>query len=439
MASTAPLIESGDPRWDTARAAWNLAVDQRPGACATPASAEEAAAAVRAAADRGLRVVVQNTGHAAGRIPIDERALLLRTGGLDRVEVDPGARVARIGGGVQWGAVMAAASEHGLAPAAGSSPLVGAVGYLIGGGHGWLASRHGLGANDLLAVDVVTADGEIVHLDDEIDAEAMWALRGGGGGWAVVTAAEVGLHPLGGIAGGSLMYPEERAGEVLEAWRGWSAGLPEGVTTIGRVLRFPPVEPVPEPLRGRSFVIVEAVDLDGPERLERLLAPLRELEPAMDTVRPMVGTDLPAVHMDPPEPVPAIGGGMLLGTLPADGLAAVAAAVTEGPGAALISAEIRRLGGPVARARAEGVVCASRAEAALFAVGTAASPELAADSKAGVDAVRAAAGPLAAGHGMPNLAAESDPMASIFPPDDLARLTAVADRFDPDGRFARRG
>ena len=93
----------------------------------------------------------------------------------------------------------------------------------------------------------------------------------------------------------------------------------------------------------------------------------------------------------------------------------------------------------MARARAEGVVCASRAEAALFAVGTAASPELAADSKAGVDAVRAAAGPLAAGHGMPNLAAESDPMASIFPPDDLARLTAVADRLDPDGRFARRG
>ena len=438
MTTTASLIEAGDTRWDTARAAWNLAVDQRPGAIATPASAEGVAAAVRAAAERGLRVVVQNTGHAAGRIPIDERALLLRTGGLDRVEIDPGARVARIGGGVQWGAVVTAAAEHGLAPAAGSSPLVGAVGYLLGGGHGWLGSRHGLAANDLLAVEVVTADGATVHLDDEVDAEAMWALRGGGGGWAVVTAAEVGLHPLGGIAGGSLMYPEERAGEVLEAWRAWSANLPEGVTTIGRVLRFPPVEPVPEPLRGRSFAIVEAVDLDGPERLAGLLAALRDLEPAMDTVRPMVGTDLPTVHMDPPEPVPAVGGGMLLGTLPADALAAVVAAVVEGPGEALIGAEVRRLGGPVARARAEGGACATSAEAAVFAVGVAASPDLAAASKAGVDAVRSAAGPWAAGHGLPNLAAESDPMASIFPPDDLARLTAVADRFDPDGRFVRR-
>ena len=438
MTSNASLIESGDARWDTARAAWNLAVDQRPAACAVPASAEEAAAAVRAAAGRDLRVAVQNTGHAAGRLPIDDGTLLLRTGGLDAVAIDPDRRVARIGGGVQWGAVVDAGAEHGLAPAAGSSPLVGVVGYLLGGGHGWLAGRTGLAANDLIAAEVVTGDGEIVRLDDEVDDEAMWALRGGGGGWAAVTAVEVALHPVGEIAGGSLMYPVERAAEVLEAWREWSAGLPEGVTTIGRVLRFPPVEPVPEPLRGRAFAIVEAVDLDGPARLDGLLAGLRELEPAMDTIRPMRSTDLWQVHMDPPEPVPALGGGLLLGTLPADGLAEVVAAAVEGPGEALIGVEVRRLGGPVARARAEGVACATPAEGALFAVGVAASPDMAAASKAGVDAVRSAAGPLAAGHNLPNLAAESDPAASIFPPDDLARLTAVADRFDPDQRFVRR-
>src|SRR6185369_8903298 len=127
--------------------------------------------------------------------------------------------------------------------------------------------------------------------------------------------------------------------EVLEAWRAWSAGLPEGVTTIGRVLRFPPVEPVPEPLRGRAFAIVEAVDLDGPERLDGLLADLRALEPAMDTVRPMRSTDLPQVHMDPPEPVPAVGGGVLVGALTADAVGAIVAAVVEGPGEALIGAE----------------------------------------------------------------------------------------------------
>ncbi len=438
MTTSASLIEPGDAGWDPARTAWNLAVEQRPAAVATPASAEEAAAAVRAAAERGLRVVVQNTGHGAGRVVVDEGALLLRTGGLASVAIDPDRRVARIGGGVQMGDVVIAAAEHGLAPAPGSSPSVGALGYLLGGGHSWLSSRTGLAANDLLAVDVVTADGEIVRLDDEVDDEAMWALRGGGGGWAAVTAAEVALHPVGELAGGSLMFPLERAGEVLEAWRDWSAALPEGVTTIGRVLRFPPVEPVPEPLRGRAFAIVEAVDLDGPERLEGLLTGLRELGPAMDTIRPLRSTDLREVHMDPPEPVPAVGGGLLIGALEADALAAVVAAATEGPGEALIGAEVRRLGGPVARARAEGVVCAIAADAAVYAVGIAAGPDLAAASKAGVDAVRSAAGPWAAGYGLPNLAAESDPMASIFPPDDLARLTAVADRFDPDGRFVRR-
>lgn len=438
MTPTANLIESGDARWDTARGAWNLAVDQRPGAVAVPASAEEAAAAIRAAGERGLRVAVQNTGHAAGRLPIDDGTLLLRTGALDSVAIDPDRRVARMGGGVRWGAVVGAAAEHGLAPASGSSPLVGAVGYLLGGGHGWLASRHGLAANDLIAAEVVAGDGEVVRLDDDVDAEAMWALRGGGGGWAAVTAVEVGLHPVGDIAGGSLMFPQERAGEVLEAWREWSAGVPEGVTTIGRVLRFPPIELVPEPLRGKAFAIVEAVDLDGPERLDGLLAGLRGLGPAADTVRPMRSTDLAEVHMDPPEPVPAMAGGMLVGALTADALGGIVAATAEGPGRALIGAEVRRLGGPVARARAEGVVCAVRAEGALFAVGMAATPDMAAASKGGVDAVRSACTPHAAGHGLPNFAAESDPAASIFPPDDLARLVAVADRFDPDGRFVRR-
>jgi hypothetical protein len=142
--------------------------------------------------------------------------------------------------------------------------------------------------------------------------------------------------------------------------------------------------------------------------------------------------------MDPPEPVPAVGGGVLVGALSADALGAIVEATVAGPGEALIGAEIRRLGGPVARARAEGVVCAVGAEGAVYAVGIAAGPDLAAASKAGIDAVRSAAGPYAAGHGLPNLAAESDPTSSIFPPDDLARLTAVADRLDPDGRFVSR-
>src|SRR6185436_14996073 len=100
-----------------------------------------------------------------------------RTGGLDRVEIDADRRVARVAGGVRWGDVVPAAAEHGLAPATGSAPSVGAVGFLLGGGHGWLSSRTGLAANDLIAAQIVTAEGEVLNLDDEVDGEAMWALR----------------------------------------------------------------------------------------------------------------------------------------------------------------------------------------------------------------------------------------------------------------------
>ena len=433
------LLSPGDPGWDDARTAWNLAVDQRPAAVALPRSAQEMAAAVGVARERGLRIAVQGSGHGAGRVAVDDGVMLIRTRGLSKVRIDAAARRAHLGAGVAWGDVTGLAAEHGLAAASGSAATVCPVGYLTGGGHGWLAGRHGLGANDLLAVELVTADGEILRIDDTADDEVMWALRGGGGGFAAITAVEVGLHEVGDIAGGGLFWPIERAGEVLEAWRSWSGSVPAGVTTIGRLLRFPPIEPVPEPLRGRSFVVVEAVDLEGIDRLGELLGPLFQLGPEMDMIRPMRPTDLWQVHMDPPEPVPSYGGGMLLDPLPAEAVAAVVEAGTEGPGAALLGAEIRRLGGPVARARAEGVVCAVREAAALYCVGIAATPELQAAAEQGVDAVRGALAPWASPRSLPNLAAEADPVATLFPPDDLARLTAVADRLDPDGVFLRRG
>ena len=233
------------------------------------------------------------------------------------------------------------------------------------------------------------------------------------------------------------MWPIERAGEILEAWRTWSATLPEGIMTLGRILRFPPIEPVPPPVRGRSFVIVEAADLDGIERLNELLAPLRELGPELDMIRPMPATELSQIHMDPPEPVPASGTGMLLSSLEGDTVAAAVAAVAEGPGEALIGIEIRRLGGAVARSRRPGVRTAVDEAAAVFAVGVAASPDLAAATGAGLAAVREGLAPWRSPLGFLNLA-EADAVTAVFSADELARLGAVADRLDPDGAFLRR-
>ena len=431
-----PLLAPGEPGWDEARTAWNLAIDQQPAAIALPRSANEVAAAVRTARERGLPVMVQGTGHGAGPVRPDG-AMLIRTGALTDIRIDASARRAHLGAGVPWGLVAGPAAEHGLAGSAGSSPSVGVVGYLLGGGHGWLSGRHGLAPNDLVAAEVVTGAGDIVRLDDDSDPEAMWALRGGGGAFAAVTAVEVGLHEVSQVAGGGLMWPIERAGEILEAWRTWSAAVPEGVMTLGRILRFPPIEPVPPPVRGRSFVIVEAADVDGIERLNELLAPLRELGPELDMIRPMPATELSQIHMDPPEPVPASGTGMLLSSLEGDTVAAAVAAVAEGPGEALIGIEIRRLGGAVARSRRPGVRTAVDEAAAVFAVGVAASPDLAAATGAGLAAVREGLAPWRSPLGIMNLA-EADAVTAVFSADELARLGAVADRLDPDGAFLRR-
>jgi FAD/FMN-containing dehydrogenase len=175
------LVVSGDPEWDEARRAWNLAVDQRPRAVVYPEAVEDVVAVVELARSEGLRVAVQCTGHNAAPVGSLERAILLKTERMRQVEVDPVARTARCEAGVLWPEVGRAAAEHGLAPLAGTSPDVGVVGYTIGGGVSWVGRKHGLAANSVLAVELVTAEGGFVRADRDNESDLFWALRGGGG------------------------------------------------------------------------------------------------------------------------------------------------------------------------------------------------------------------------------------------------------------------
>ena len=160
-----------------------------------------------------------------------------------------------------WAEVSEAAAEHGLAALAGSSPDVGVVGYSLGGGISWLARRYGLAANSVTAVELVNADGELVRADADNESELFWALRGGGGSFGVVTALEFQLYPIAEVYAGVLFFPIERGKEVLHAWRNWLEDVPDEVTSVGRFLQFPPIPDIPEPLRGGSFVVVEATSL----------------------------------------------------------------------------------------------------------------------------------------------------------------------------------
>ncbi|QEO14867.1 FAD-binding oxidoreductase [Agromyces intestinalis] len=356
----------GDTGWEADRAAWNLAIDQRPAAVAVVASVADVVRVVETARDLGLAVVPQSTGHNAG--PLVDRndladAILLRTHELRGVTVDTFARTARVEAGAQWGDVVAATAPHGLAALAGSSHDVGVVGYTLGGGFSWLARAHGLAANQVLAVELVTADGVLRRVDAEHDADLFWAVRGGGGDFGVVTALEFRVFEVAEVVAGTLFFPIERTEEVLQAWASWTQAVPVSVTSVGRVLRIPPLPDLPPFLSGQSYVVVEAAMLESVERADELLAPLRALGPVIDTVHPQPAAELLQLHMDPPGPTPGIGDGMMLRDLDAEDLAAAvrafARAVGPDSGSALLSAEIRHLGGTVrpeaARARARAL------------------------------------------------------------------------------------
>ena len=272
------------PSWDAAREAYNLAVDQQPEAIAFPADARDVQEIVRYAAAKGFRVAPQRTGHNASPIESLAGVILLKTDRLDEVTIDRDALRARVGAGVKWEKVVPRASELGLAALHGSTPDVSIAGYGLGGGLGWYGRKHGLFTNSITAIELVTADGELRRVDADNEPELFWALRGGGGNFGVVTALEFRLFPISEVYAGALFFPWERSAEVLHAWRNWIRTVPDEVTSVGRILQFPPIDEVPEPMRGKSFAIVHAYSLGTEaEGIERL-APLRALGPEIDTV-----------------------------------------------------------------------------------------------------------------------------------------------------------
>jgi FAD binding domain-containing protein/berberine-like enzyme len=419
-----------DARWDEARAAWNLAVDQRPVAVAIPENAQDVIEIVAYARDCGLRVAPQGTGHNALALGSLEHTILVKMHRMRGVTIDPESRTARAEAGVLWIEVVEAAAEHGLAALAGSSPDVGVVGYTLGGGLSWLARKHGIGANQVTAVELVTADGELRRVDRENDPDLFWAVRGGGGAFGVVTAIEFNLFPITSVYAGVLWFPVERAAEILGAWRRWTDGVPDEMTSVGRILQFPPIDEIPEPVRGKSFVIVEAIYCGNPADGAAYLEPLRALGPVMDTVQTIPVQELSHLHMDPEEPVPAFGDG---GTLDDVDDEVIDRFVEQVVGAPLLSAEIRHLGGAVAQAKAEhGAVAAFDSPYLMFAVGITPTPEAMEAVKESVRRVRAALEPWQSPHTYLNFAETRRSAKTLFSEAAYHRLRRVKTKYDPE-------
>jgi FAD/FMN-containing dehydrogenase len=426
------LVLPGDEGWDAARTAWNLAVDQRPLAVVLAESAADVAETIRAARAAGLRVAPQGSGHGAGSLGDLSGTILLRTTRMRGVTIDPVNRGADVEAGVLWQEVSDAAAEHGLAALAGSSHDVGVLGYTLGGGISWLARKYGLSANNVLAAEIVDADGVERRIDWHNDPDLFWAIRGGGGSFVVVTALELRLFPITEVYAGTFFFPIERAPEVLRAWHELTETAPDELMSCGRLMRFPDFPEIPEPLRGNEFALVEVAYLGDEADGVELARPVRELGPVLDTTGVIPGNHLSRLHMDPPAPAPGLGDGFLLDELSADAFDAVVASAGAGSGSSRLSIELRHLGGAMARRREGDGAALLDKSFAMFAVCIAPTPEAAKRTKHDIARVLTALAPWDSGRDYSNWRETRQPGERLFSAETYARLRDVKRRVDPD-------
>ena len=431
--STGSVVAAGEPEYDEARHAWNLAADQRPVAVVFPETESDVAFAVAFAREAGLRVNVQGTGH--NPLPLGHMGdtLLIRTNRMKGVEIDVAGRRVRVQAGAEWSDVTLPAAEHGLAALAGSSPNVGVVGYSLGGGIGYLGRKYGIQANSILAIELVTADGEHRRVTAEREPDLFWALRGGGGNFGVVTALEFRLYPVDSLYGGAMMWPWEQAEGVLKRWRDWTSNLPDEVTSMARLFQFPPIPDVPEMVRGRQMVVITAAYVGDAETGALMMEPLSELEPEIDTFGPMPLSGLSYLHMDPEEPLPGLSNTAMLDSLPDEAIDTLLEKAGPGSGSPLLVTELRHMGGAFGRAdEAGGALAKIDGEYIAFAVGMPMTPEMGeAIVRHGGELMEALA-PYGSGGKYLNFVEHRTDTRSAYSEGAYARLQRIRAEYDPE-------
>jgi FAD binding domain len=419
----------GDSEWDASRYSFNLVIDQQPEAVAQPSSAEETAAIVRAARELGLRLHVQGSSHNPAPVGSLEGYLLVRFGRMKGVSIDRDAQTARVEAGARWWDVVPQASELGFSALHGSSPEINVAGYSLGGGVGWQVREKGLQSNSVTAIEVVTAAGEQLRVDASNEPDLFWALRGGSGNFALVTALEFRLYPVDGFYAGNLFFPFDRGAEIMQAWHEWTRTLPEEATTTGRLLQFPPLEEVPEIVRGKSFAVVGGAFLGSEEDGVELFKPLRELGPEMDSVGMVPPAALSDMAMDPVDPLPYLSAHSMVDDLTEDAIDEAAQMAKDAPVPIM---EFRHLGGAASRApEGCGAIGSLPGEYLTFAVIPVFDPGTVPQIEAGLKAFEGAFAANDVGRYLNFTEVETD-LSTMFPPETLARLREVKAAYDPD-------
>lgn len=427
------VIAPDDPGYDDARRVFFTGFDRRPAVIVRVADASDVSRTVNLARETGAELAVRSGGHSRAGFGTSEGGIVLDLSEMNAVEIDPEGRTAWAQTGITAGDYTKATGEHGLATGLGDTASVGVGGITLGGGIGFLVRKHGLTIDDVLGAEVVTADGELLEVDEDAHPDLFWALRGGGGNFGVATRLRFRLHEIDEVVGGMLMLPA--SAEVIVGLVAAAEAAPEELSVIANVTKAPPLPFVPAEQHGKPVVMARLVYAGDAEAGERAIAPIRALAtPLADMVRPIRYQEI----YEGPEPRPAIDGGT---NVLVDGLAPGAGEVIlehlETSTAQIPAAQLRVLGGAMARVPDDATAFGYRG--ARLMVNVAAmdeSPEEGPEDKAWASSLATALSDGAAAAYVGFLGDEGEQgVRRAYPPATLDRLAQVKRQYDPDDLF----
>ena len=428
------VIVSGDDDYDERRTAFMGGIDRRPAAIVMAADADDVARTVMFASETGVELAVRSGGHSGAGHSTTEGGILLDLRDLRALEIDVDARTAWVQPGLTAAEYTAEAGTHGLATGFGDAGSVGIGGITVGGGVGFLSRKYGMTIDDLLAADVVTADGRIRRVDADHEPDLFWAIRGGGGNFGVVTRLQLRLHPVGTVVGGMLMLPASAdviAGFIAEADR-----APDELSTIANVMPAPPAPFVPEAVQGKLVVLAFMTFAGEADAGERALAPFRALaEPIAD----MLGAiPYPQMYMPEDEDYHPVA---VSRTMFVDGIdRSVAETILEhleASDASMRVAQLRVLGGAIARVPADATAFAHRGSKIMVNLAAFVDhPDQRGDREAWVETFHQAI--LQDDHGAyVNFVNDegAERVHDAYPGPTWERLTEIKTRYDPTNLF----
>lgn len=372
------LLLSEDEQYSQFNKAWNLNAKQNPVMIAVPVTAADIQAVMQFADEHNIGVGIMATGHGIGT-PCNG-GILINTSFMRDVTIDPVACRATVAAGALWKDVIAMAYAHGLATLAGSAPHVGIVGYTMGGGFGYLGRKYGLNVNAVTGATVVTANGKLLHVSADENAELFWGVKGGGGNFGIVTSLEFRLFPVKTVYGGAVFYPIENEYEALSCFAKWTEDIPDEITTAFTFMNFPPLPVVPEPLRGRSVVVIKGCYCGAqPELGEELFAPVRNIaKPMADTFSLMPVTAMDSISKDPVDAMGVLQYGGMIANLSSEAIQAIINVAGNASASPLLMVELRRLGGVLQHNAGDvNLMGDKNAMFSLNAVGATVTPQMA--------------------------------------------------------------